>query len=160
MICGEPAKTNRIFSRLRYGSEDAAGGELSIPKTLAGFEIKSIRDLTVGFDSTRPPSFQPVLPVDPSAHMITFTLGDRDQGDGVEVVGTIRTSGTEPKVRVLPLRTRSPTDDGAQIKYYIEASGRAGLDRKDVQSKLLKVRDAVETEWLLRDEFGLSGPSS
>merc|ERR1711939_1170164 len=99
LICGEPAKTNRIFSRLRYGSEDAAGGELSIPKTLAGFEIKSIRDLTVGFDSTRPPSFQPVLPVDPSAHMIMFTLGDRDQGDGVEVVGTIRTSWPRPQGR-------------------------------------------------------------
>lgn len=103
-ICRDSAKTNRIFSTLRFGNPDtdsstASPASLNLPTHLGGFRLTSLRDLTVGYDSSNPPTYEPKLPLDRSAHMISFSLGDTDSGDGVEVVGTVRTSGTEPKVR-------------------------------------------------------------
>ena len=61
---------------------------------MASFPLTSIRDLTIGYDSATPDHL-PSLPIDKSAHMISFEVGGED---GVNVVGTVRTSGTEPKV--------------------------------------------------------------
>ncbi|GEM12679.1 phosphoglucomutase 1 [Rhodotorula toruloides] len=142
-ICRDPAKTNRIFSTLRFGnpntdSSTASPTSLSLPTHLGGFRLASLRDLTVGYDSANPPSYEPRLPVDRSAHMISFSLGDTESGDGVEVVGTVRTSGTEPK-----------------IKYYLEARG---ADRQAVRAKLDHVRNALGSEWLRAEEHGLEKP--
>lgn len=98
------------------------------------------RDLTVGFDSLNAPSFAPTLPVDPSAQMISFTLGTTEQDETrdevtVTVTGTIRTSGTEPK-----------------IKFYLEGSG---VDREAVRSVLELVSEAVGVELLQWEKFGL-----
>ncbi|TNY22254.1 phosphoglucomutase 1 [Rhodotorula diobovata] len=143
-ISRDPAVTNRIFSLLRFGNPDtdsstASPSSLKLPTSLAGYALTTIRDLTVGFDSGNPPSFEPKLPVDRSAHMISFALGSvedgKGDGDGVEVVGTVRTSGTEPK-----------------IKFYLEARG---ADRAAVRAKLDKVREALGTEWLRWEENGL-----
>lgn len=51
----------------------------------------------MGYDSEgTPPHFKPDLDVDEKTEMITFKLSaEKDQ---VDVVGTVRTSGTEPKV--------------------------------------------------------------
>lgn len=127
--------------------------------------MTTIRDLTVGFDSGNPPSFEPKLPVDRSAHMISFALGSvehgKGDGDGVEVVGTVRTSGTEPKVRGASPPGRSDPSGVAdhcvgglpgQIKFYLEARG---ADRAAVRAKLDKVREALGTEWLRWEENGL-----
>lgn len=63
------------------------------------FKVDSIRDLTVGYDSKQKDrGYKPVLPVDPSSHMITFEF---ENGACL----TLRTSGTEPK-----------------IKYYLEVT--------------------------------------
>lgn len=120
-ICRDPRKTDRIFSQLRFGAPDvvspsarmvsddsglihrsvqdsstASSSLLKLPRTLASYPLTSIRDLTVGYDSeSRAPDHAPTLPVDKSAHMISFEVGG---DDGVNVVGTVRTSGTEPKV--------------------------------------------------------------
>lgn len=96
------------------------------------------RDLTVGFDSLNAPSFAPTLPVDPSAQMISFTLGTTEQDETreeVTVTGTIRTSGTEPK-----------------IKFYLEGSG---VDREAVRRVLELVSEAVGVELLQWEKFGL-----
>lgn len=53
--------------------------------------MSGVRDLTVGYDSTKPGN-KPVLPVSSSSHMITFYMEN-----GATI--TIRTSGTEPKVK-------------------------------------------------------------
>ncbi|GMI24485.1 hypothetical protein TeGR_g11307 [Tetraparma gracilis] len=76
-----------IFSKLRSPA---------YPSTLAGFKIKSVRDLTTGFDSAQPDN-KATLPSDPSSHFLTLTM---ESG----AVVSLRTSGTEPK-----------------LKYYIEA---------------------------------------
>ncbi|GAA5950012.1 hypothetical protein JCM3765_004164 [Sporobolomyces pararoseus] len=138
VICRDPRKTDRIFSQLRFRSPDvdsatASSSLLKLPKTLAFYPLTSIRDLTIGYDSSSsPPDYQPSLPIDKSSHMISFEVGG---DDGVSVVGTVRTSGTEPK-----------------IKFYLEARG---SDRPAVLKKLQQVRDAVGDEWLRWEENGL-----
>ncbi|KAI5478217.1 hypothetical protein MNV49_005282, partial [Pseudohyphozyma bogoriensis] len=138
-ICRDPAKTDRIFSTLRFGvpdpkAIDASPLALALPRTLAGFEITYLRDLTVGYDSSTP-DHKPTLLVDPSSHMISFAVGSTSEGEGegVEVTGTVRTSGTEPK-------------------FYLEGSGN---DRQAVESKLANVREALGDEWLRWKENGL-----
>lgn len=110
-ICHDGAVIRKVFDRIRYGDEPKKpqGGEegksqydyeLAYPKKMGGFDIISIRDLTIGYDSTSPPpKYEPKLPVSNSTQMVTFSF------ENGEV--TIRTSGTEPK-----------------IKYYAEWSGK------------------------------------
>lgn len=55
------------------------------------YKVISIRDLTTGYDSEEPDQ-KAKLPISKSSHMITFKF---DNG----LVLTLRTSGTEPKVK-------------------------------------------------------------
>lgn len=55
------------------------------------FPITAVRDLTTGYDSSQPDQ-RAVLPVSSSSQMITFSF---DNG----CVLTLRTSGTEPKIK-------------------------------------------------------------
>lgn len=108
---------------------------LVYPKTLANYPITYIRDLTVSYDTSNPPSYTPDLPCDPKSHMISFALTIPGEHE-VQVTGTIRTSGTEPK-----------------IKFYLEGSGKGS--RALIRDGLQRVREAVGIEWLRAVEFGL-----
>jgi phosphomannomutase len=55
------------------------------------YPIRSVRDLTTGYDNTQPGN-RAVLPVSNSSQMITFTFKNG-------LVTTLRTSGTEPKIK-------------------------------------------------------------
>lgn len=140
VISRDKRVTDRIFHKLRHGDQDPAAvakdpkERLSLPKTLAGHEVTYLRDLTVGFDSSTPDK-EPLMAVDPNSHMISFAVGSTGSGDGVEVTGTVRTSGTEPK-----------------IKWYCEGSGQ---DRVAVREKLDRVVAALVVEWLQADAEGL-----
>ena len=68
----------------------------SYPKSIGGLEVTSVVDLTLGYDSTNPPAYKPSLPLS-SGHMIQFRAASKE---GLKVVLTTRTSGTEPKVRI------------------------------------------------------------
>jgi len=96
----------------------------SCPKSIAGLEVTSVVDLTLGYDSTNPPTYKPSLPLS-SGHMIQFRAASKD---GLKIVLTIRTSGTEPK-----------------IKYYLEGSGQ---DRDAVQTVLKEVVKELGDEWM------------
>ena len=61
--------------------------------------MTNVRDLTIGYDDSTDDKVA-LLPADPGTEMITFTF---DNG----VIATLRTSGTEPK-----------------LKYYAEYCGR------------------------------------
>ena len=74
-------QTCYIFLLLQYPSELAMGK----------FKIVSVRDLTTGYDSSTLDKIA-VFPSDPGSQMITFTF---DNG----VIATLRTSGTEPKLK-------------------------------------------------------------
>jgi len=93
----------------------------------------SVVDLTVGYDSSRPPDYKPVLPVDPTTQLITFTLDNR-------CIFTLRTSGTEPK-----------------IKYYIEISTppRAKTTEEELRVTLNDMVESVVNEFLMPDTYGL-----
>jgi phosphomannomutase len=102
-ICHEKIVINRIFDKIRYGSvpreiPGQTGFALDYPKSIAGFKVVYVRDLTVGYDSSTP-DHRPTLPVSSSSQMLTLQLEN-------SCVLTLRTSGTEPK-----------------IKYYTEYKG-------------------------------------
>lgn len=100
-ICRDPTVTERIFKRLRYSfpssspspspSTDASPlprnlGNFRTPTTLGGLPISSIRDLTLGYDSSNPPTYEPSLP-NSGGEMITWIAGEEG---GERVVLTVR----------------------------------------------------------------------
>uniref|UniRef100_K3X319 Phosphoglucomutase n=1 Tax=Globisporangium ultimum (strain ATCC 200006 / CBS 805.95 / DAOM BR144) TaxID=431595 RepID=K3X319_GLOUD len=110
--CYDPVKTNEIFARLRNDGKywDNCGD----------FEIENIRDLTTGYDNSQPEN-KAILPVSASSHMITYSFKNG-------CVATLRTSGTEPK-----------------LKYYVELAGKVGQSRAEVTAILSKqVHQLVE----------------
>uniref|UniRef100_A0A3Q3W7A0 Uncharacterized protein n=1 Tax=Mola mola TaxID=94237 RepID=A0A3Q3W7A0_MOLML len=119
VVCNDPPTIKRIFSRIR--NFDGVG---SYPQTCGGVQIVHVRDVTTGYDSSQR-GLRPVLPVTTSSHMITFTLQNG-------VVATLRTSGTEPK-----------------IKYYTEycaAPGNSDVSR--LEDELRRVTAALLDEFL------------
>lgn len=71
------------------------------PDTLGGeYRIASVRDLTTGFDSSQPDK-RAKLPISETSQMITFQL---ENG----TVLTLRTSGTEPKLKYYAEYCASP----------------------------------------------------
>uniref|UniRef100_A0A3Q3IV67 Phosphoglucomutase 2-like 1 n=1 Tax=Monopterus albus TaxID=43700 RepID=A0A3Q3IV67_MONAL len=119
VICNNPPTIQKIFSRIRNFE-----GEGSYPKTCGGVRIVHVRDVTMGYDSSQP-DLRSVLPVSRSSQMITFTL---ENG----VVATLRTSGTEPK-----------------IKYYTEFCAAPGKSEvSSLEEELRKVTAALLEEFL------------
>lgn len=88
-LCHEPPKIVRIFERIRNWAGVSGAYPLSV---LDGkYKIESIRDLTIGTDTSQPGG-KSLLPSSKSSQMITFTF---ENG----TVITLRTSGTEPKIK-------------------------------------------------------------
>ena len=88
------------------------------------FKVVSVRDLTTGYDTTTVDK-KAVFPSDPGSQMITFTF---DNG----VIATLRTSGTEPK-----------------LKYYAEYCGRP--EEKDwtrIENELETLLEHLKEEFL------------
>ncbi|CAH8480454.1 unnamed protein product [Heterobilharzia americana] len=88
-FCHEPEKIVKMFDRIRHWSNKP--GPKGYPQKVGRFQINGIRDLTIGYDDHFP-DFKPVLPVSKSSQLITF-----DFVNGVTL--TLRTSGTEPKIK-------------------------------------------------------------
>jgi phosphoglucomutase/phosphopentomutase len=91
IICKDPQLTARIFDKIRYSANpkekqdssvvdgkrklgDIKGAKfaLSYPEQLAGVKVTQIRDLTIGYDSSNPPTYSPSLPISSSSQMLTF----------------------------------------------------------------------------------------
>eukprot|EP01096_Ripella_sp_DP13-Kostka_P000575 TRINITY_DN10628_c0_g1_i1.p1 TRINITY_DN10628_c0_g1~~TRINITY_DN10628_c0_g1_i1.p1 ORF type:complete len:590 (+),score=245.02 TRINITY_DN10628_c0_g1_i1:27-1796(+) len=123
-FCYDPKKMERIFDRIRKLENG------SYPTSVGGFAIKSVRDLTTGFDSSQPDQ-KAILPTSSSTQMITFFF---ENG----AVVTLRGSGTEPK-----------------LKYYTELNGN---DRIIVDGTLTAVKESVIVELLQPVENGLLPP--
>lgn len=127
-ICHEPDTIKMIFERLRNYS----GKSNTYPSGIleGKYIITGIRDLTTGYDNTKPDN-KAVLPVSKSSQMITFTFKNG-------LVTTLRTSGTEPK-----------------IKYYNELCGLPGQDLNKLKSILSEMVSAVVMEFLQPEVNGL-----
>ncbi|KAL5533276.1 hypothetical protein ACEPAF_5052 [Sanghuangporus sanghuang] len=131
-ICNDPPTIDRIFARLRTYDGEKPDGEANYPSVIAWLNVTNVRDLTVGYDSGNPPSYKPHLPLT-SGHMIQFRA--QCQSDDTKIALTIRTSGTEPK-----------------IKFYLEGSGSDVSSVKDVLGKVIaELRDS----WMEADKNGL-----
>eukprot|EP00736_Rhodelphis_marinus_P012338 Rmarinus@m.2605 len=89
----------RMFEKVRAGGEyhrQFEGCGDSVPTSL---EVTGIRDLTAGID-TRYDDMKPLLPTSKSTQMVTFYLSVPTGGFPIEAEATLRTSGTEPKVKL------------------------------------------------------------
>ncbi|KAK8885599.1 Phosphoglucomutase-2 [Tritrichomonas musculus] len=117
----KPEVQKALFERMRTG-----GPENQYIDHIGEFKIVRIRDMTKNYDSSTP-DHKPVLPKQ-SSEMITFYL---ENG----CVATIRTSGTEPK-----------------IKWYIEIGAK---DLKQAEHDLEEVVNAIKDDLLQRQKYNL-----
>ncbi|XP_061575998.1 glucose 1,6-bisphosphate synthase [Cololabis saira] len=116
VICYDPITIQKIFSRIR-----SFHGDGSYPTTCGGVKIVHVRDVTTGYDSSRP-DLRSVLPVSRSSHMITFTLQNG-------VVATLRASGTEPKIKYYTEFCAAPGDsDVSRLEAELQAVTASLLD--------------------------------
>merc|ERR1719285_199829 len=127
-ICHEKPTIIKMFDRLRKWN----GQVNSYPPSLGDYKIAHVRDLTTGYDS-READFNATLPTSASSQMITFYF---ENG----AVLTMRTSGTEPK-----------------IKYYTEM---IGSSRNDCNEKLNKLVQLMADQFFEPEKNGLISRSS
>ena len=123
-LCFDPPTIVTMFRALR---------DKGYPTHCGEYKIVGIRDVTTGYDS----SFEDkksILPTDPSGQMLTFTF---DNG----CVGTLRASGTEPK-----------------IKYYTEIISLPGSEQsKEVLAEqLLDLKNTLIETFLQPGKYGLT----
>ncbi|XP_077983669.1 phosphopentomutase-like isoform X2 [Glandiceps talaboti] len=117
-LCYDPDTIVTMFNRMRKMEQG------SYASHIGPYKIISVRDLTTGYDNTKPDN-KAVLPSSKSSQMITFTF---DNG----CVATLRTSGTEPK-----------------IKYYTEiCADPSKTDREAIRKELHDLVEKMVEEFL------------
>ncbi|CAN0448977.1 unnamed protein product, partial [Hapterophycus canaliculatus] len=117
---------SKIFTRLR--------GDGSYRSAFGAYKVTAVRDLAegYGFDSETADG-RPTLPVVAGgAHFLTFKFAEHG------VVATLRTSGTEPK-----------------IKFYMEMQGQPGVPLKEVSARLSKVAEVFLQDALELKRWGM-----
>nr|XP_025853345.1 phosphoglucomutase-2 [Vulpes vulpes] len=125
-ICHDQGTIKKLFENLRNYD-----GKNNYPKTCGRFEISGIRDLTTGYDDSQPDK-KAVLPTSKSSQMITFTFANGG-------VATMRTSGTEPK-----------------IKYYSELCAPPGnSDPEQLKKELNELVSAIEEHFFQPQKYNL-----
>jgi len=105
-LCHEPPVIKNLFERLRTFS----GQPNTYPESLLNgkYEVKFVRDLMKpGYDSSQPDQ-KAILPVSGSSQMITFTFKNG-------LVATLRTSGTEPKIKYYAELCAQPTETNLKV---------------------------------------------
>lgn len=108
VICDDPDTVDQVFSRIR--DFDGSG---SYPRTCGCSDITAVRDIGRGYDS-RHDDNRSVLPVS-GGHMITFWLQNG-------VTATLRTSGTENKIKVYAeICARPGANSAAQLEAELQA---------------------------------------
>ena len=128
VFCHDKQLTKQIFARLRQG--DGEGGYWT---ECAGEKIVSVHDITRGYDSTAENKAS-ALPATPESEMLMFEFGN-------SVSVTLRTSGTEPK-----------------IKFYTEVQGQAGDTTAALTEKLTAFVEGVIEEMLQWRVHSLARP--
>jgi phosphomannomutase len=129
-FCYDPKVTDAIFLALRHRNSSAA---IDYGTTFAGVEIVSVKDVTLGYDSTTANHVLD-LPKTPDSHMIMYEFTN-----GCSL--TLRTSGTEPK-----------------IKYYTEMQGETTADVDSLKESLINFVDAAVAEMLEPIKHNLTKP--
>lgn len=86
-ICTEPRIIDAIFTRIRNFDGHGTSTKPSYPKSIAGLTVTSVRDLTIGYDNSNPPTYKPALPLS-SGHMVQFRAENKE--DGTKITLTTR----------------------------------------------------------------------
>lgn len=129
VICHDPLVISGIFERLRTcGKNSALQGYFD---ACGDVDVSYIRDVTRGLDLNTPAETAP-LPATPGSEMLMFSFANN-------CTVTLRTSGTEPK-----------------IKYYIEMGGHPGMTKDQVAEELSLFSDRV-IKALLQPEVNIFG---
>jgi phosphomannomutase len=129
VISKDPKVTDEIFHQLRTSGNGHQGHWTSC----AGVKVVAIQDITNGYDSTSTTGTSS-LPQTPESHMIMYEFEN-----GVSV--TLRTSGTEPK-----------------IKFYTEIAGKPGQQRAELEGVLHTFVESLVGEMLQPKKYGLGRP--
>ncbi|XP_077866779.1 glucose 1,6-bisphosphate synthase-like, partial [Saccoglossus kowalevskii] len=117
-LCYDPQVVVSIFDRLRNYENG------SYASRVGSYKVTGIRDLTTGYDNNQPDN-KAVLPTSSSSQMITFTFNNG-------CVTTLRTSGTEPKV-----------------KYYSEmCADPKQTDYEAIRNELSDLVEKLVSDWL------------
>ncbi|CAB0000970.1 unnamed protein product, partial [Nesidiocoris tenuis] len=117
-ICHDPVTIKSIFHRLNHFN---GGDENTFPEHILDgkYKIIAVRDLHTGYDSTKADS-KATLPTSKSSYMVTFTF---ENG----LVATLRTSGTEPKLKYYTELCSSPVNTTQMFALMSSAiSSRSG----------------------------------
>ncbi|XP_022917761.2 phosphopentomutase [Onthophagus taurus] len=142
-ICSDPEIIARIFYRLRNYNREYRGCCNPAPPLLplyprsvgnGKYPIINVRDLTNGYDNSRENN-KAILPIQRDCQMITFHF---ENG----LVATLRTSGTEPK-----------------LKYYTEMIAKPGQgNREEIEELLKNMVQEMNEEFLEPDKNELQLP--
>ncbi|KAJ2996815.1 Phosphoglucomutase-2 [Globomyces sp. JEL0801] len=113
-ICHDKQVINAIFDKIRYGAnpipvDGSYPYKLAYPEEINGIKVVSVRDLTIGYDSSTS-DHKPTLPVSASSQMLTFRLAN-------DCLMTLRTSDTEYKGSSLE---QGRTELDAMVKSMID----------------------------------------
>lgn len=102
-ICHDPDLIKEIFEKIRNYN-----GKCTYPTSILNgkYTIENVRDLTTGYDNSQPDN-KAVLPVSSSSQMVTFSFTNG-------LVATLRTSGTEPKIKYYTEMCASPSQSNHQ----------------------------------------------
>jgi len=150
-LCYDNEKIKAMFDRIRTMGPDG-----NYPQNCGQFEIKSIRDLTTGYDNSMPNNTA-VLPVNKSSQMITvnFSNGCR---------ATLRTSGTEPKVKYYAEMIGNPKrpfherkeggDEGSNANQEtgpepVVQNWDLSAEKTRIKEELDQVVKAITDEWIV-----------
>ncbi|XP_042909328.1 phosphopentomutase isoform X2 [Parasteatoda tepidariorum] len=136
-LCYQEENMFKMFANLRNfkgGKAKDVPEKSDYPSSLKSktmtYEVKDVRDLTTGYDSSQP-NQKSLLPASKSVQMITFYFTN-----GCEM--TIRGSGTEPK-----------------LKYYTEMIENASeSDWKKVDATLDDMVEAMTSNWIKPEKYG------
>uniref|UniRef100_A0A0K8SUW0 Phosphoglucomutase-2 n=2 Tax=Lygus hesperus TaxID=30085 RepID=A0A0K8SUW0_LYGHE len=129
-ICHDPVTIKSIFNRINHFHN---GEDNTYPTSILNgkYNVVAVRDLHTGYDSTKP-DHKAVLPISKSSFMVTFAF---DNG----LIATLRTSGTEPK-----------------LKYYTELCASPELpDVDSITATLDEMVAAIVDEFLEPQKNGL-----
>ncbi|KAI9173101.1 hypothetical protein H9P43_007232 [Blastocladiella emersonii ATCC 22665] len=139
---------NEDWSRVLAGAEPAP----AYPTRIGDFAVAAVRDVTAGWDSTTA-DHRPLLPTSRGSHMITFTFTPPDHlkakaADAnvklFDCTLTLRTSGTEPKVKWYSAQpTAWAGDDAVPAPQKIAALKAAG------EAVLAELVELVKTQWFV-----------
>lgn len=76
-----------MTSRFRLTPAKGGKKDRAFPTSIAALPITSVVDLTLGYDSRNPPTYEPSLPLS-SGHMVQFRAGEEQ--DEARLMLTIR----------------------------------------------------------------------